>query len=218
MKEMIRQPNSALVMKMIEVALAFLKDSLDKNSRKQIEDALEPFVVKTQSKWILIQQATMKGTEEVGKKVAAKETAKEVAEEVGKRVSIKTAAKLAKESTSGVFRRALVMGAVVDGVVCAYEVVRSAKKYDDGKISGHEFGCNTVRSVSSAVGSTLAGAAGAVAGTFVGGFLGSIVPEVGTAVGATVGGFIGSVVAGTAGSIGGAKAGEYVGQAIFYEK
>ena len=219
-KEAIRQPNSALVKRMMEIALAFLNDSLAKYTQKEIAKALKPLLVETR----IIQQATKEGTK-VGKQVTKeaaevgiRETAKEVTEEVGKRVSIKTAAKLAKESTRGVFRRALAVGAVVDGAVCACEVAISAKRYHDGKISGRELGCRSVRSVSAAAGSTFAGAGGAVAGTFAGGLLGSIVPGIGTAIGGSVGGLIGSVVAGTAGSIGGAQAGKYINQAVFTER
>ena len=226
-KEAIRQRNSPLVKKMMEIALAFLNGSLAEFARKEIAEALT-LVLKMMTRKAAastvrstMQQATKEGTEEAVQKVVEKAVevgVKEVTEEVGKRVSIKTAAKLARESTRGVFKRALIIGFIVDGVVCTYEVYDSHRMYEDGEISRREFHCRTVRSVSSAAGSTVGGAGGAVAGTFLGGLIGSIVPGIGTAIGASVGGFIGSVVAGTAGSIGGAQAGEYVNQAMSDKK
>ena len=134
---------------------------------------------------------------------AAKVATKEATEEFGKKVSISTAAKAANESSKGVFKKALLVGAVVDGVVCAIEIGYAAKEYIDGKKTGDELYHDSLCSVSSAAGSTVSGAVGASFGTWVGAFAGSIFPVVGTAAGAAVGGFIGSVGAGIIGSYAG---------------
>ena len=133
----------------------------------------------------------------------AKETAKEGTEALGKQVSIKTAKKLANESSKKVFKNALKIGAVVDGIVCAVEIGYAIKQYRDGNKTGDDLCRDSLCSVSSAAGSTVAGAGGAWIGTWVGAFAGSIFPVVGTAAGAAVGGFIGSFGGGIAGSYAG---------------
>ena len=134
-----------------------------------------------------------------------KGTTKKATEAAGKQVSIRTAAKLANESSKKVFKNALKIGVVVDGIVCVAEIGYATKQYYYGEKSRDELCRDSFCSVSSAAGSAAAGAGGAWIGTWIGAFAGSIFPVVGTAAGAALGGFIGSIGGGMAGSYAGRR-------------
>ena len=147
-------------------------------------------------------------------RATVKEGARELAGEVAKQGTLKAASKAGWECAKKVPKPALFCGAVVDTAVSAVEIYYAYQELNDGDIDQREFRRRSVRSVSSAAGSTAGGVGGATVGTYIGATIGTIlVPGAGTGFGGMVGGFIGTVLGGT----GGAMVGGHVGECIHQE-
>ena len=162
-----------LLQSMKEIALKISKEAVDPLIRKFFKDIARNALVQDSGSKLLqaVQALSVSGTEK-GAQSVAREGVKTAAKE-----SARTAAKQSAISAAKV-------GAVVDGMLLAYTVTRSAYRYRNGDITGNELRRTVMRRSSAAVGSVGLSAAGAFVGTLV-------APGAGTFIGGWIGGMAG---------------------------
>lgn len=128
--------------------------------------------------------------------------------------NLKVAAKAASSAVKETWKTTLVMGVAVEGAVLAYQLVKAANDYTNGKIDGKRFKIIAVEKAATSVGSATGGIGGSITGAATGAAIGSVVPVIGNAVGALIGGMVGGIGLGVLGSLVGKEVGKKIAEDI----